>query len=384
MNKQNDFITYIKNSMLDMKLERYSKIFDSMLKIGKTNNEIIVTPIIEAAYCYFNDILPSDELILVNDIIKNKVDKLEPKIIRNKYQFKFLSNILTKCYVRLYKFVDNKTHISNEELYNNYQELINTYENDKTMFINFEFLSKQLIEYNTSLQHKFDIVLSFINMNLERFNEVDINSVIENCTIINKYYSDDIKQSDINIIYESLLKLNIEKELCDKFLIILNKKVEKSKNKKQEKVVYNKFYTKPSISKKDIYSITNELNSYFDFKNMKVKKILSLDETIYCLSLLYKLSADNKTIDKFLMLTNKEKRKQNPIYVYIDLYDKLINSNNKEILNLVDSINYELSKMFICSNDEYNNIKDNISEHIKYLLNIVDFEYEKSKVKIIK
>ena len=166
----------------------------------------------------------------------------------------------------------------------------------------------------------------------------------------------------------------------------------KTKSLKTDSSGYATYSVKLGVGKYTItanygsFSISNKITvkPVLTTKNMKVKKILSLDEIIYCISLLEKLSADSKTIDKFLMLTNKERRKQNPIYVYIELYDKLINSNNKEILNLVNTINYELSKMFICSNEQYKEIKDNILESIKYLLNIVDFEYEKSKAKIIK
>ena len=83
---------------------------------------------------------------------------------------------------------------------------------------------------------------------------------------------------------------------------------------------------KQMMPKKKINLITKELKKYFDFDNMVAIKPLSLDEIIYCIALLTKISAEQKTIDRFLLLVGKLNKKENPISCYGDLliYDKEI------------------------------------------------------------
>jgi len=332
-------------------------------------------------------------------------------------------------------------------LYKNYKNIIDaSKEESKDFFIDFDFLSRMLEASGVSAQNSYEIILSFIKKNIELYNKqqinpipdinkikkhkfkkitkkeidyilnnnmineflsgnypkkkvkelktfiennpLDISNYVKNCRIILKNYenSENLTEANIYSISLALLDLDIDEKLCRKIELFLNKKYIIGKKEKINKPIQivNEVKEVKMLSKKQTNLIIKQLNQYFDFERMRPIKYLTLNEIIYCISLMKKINADEKSIENFLKLIEKENRKQNPVYLYANLYNKLMfYKDKKEIVRILNDIENELQKMFICSSDDYDKIKSFLNENIKYALNYLanNYEYEKNEAK---
>jgi len=334
------------------------------------------------------------------------------------------------------------------KLYKDYKSIINaSKEESKDFFINFNFLSKELEESGLSAPNLFEIILSFVKKNLKVFNEkqmnpipdvekirnhkfkriskkriahildndmlgdflaedyptkkvkelktfieqnpLDISHYVKNCEIILQHYENPngLTKEDIDSIYFALMELKVDEKLCRKIKTFLSKGLvtdRKEKTNVKPVQVVKEIKEVKTLSKKQTNLIIKELQQYFDFEKMKPTKTMTLNEIIYCISLMIKINADEKNIDNFLKVIEKENRKQNPIYLYANLYNKLMFYKNRvEVYRILNDIDEELQKMFICSLEDYDKIKSSIMENMKYVLNYIgnNYEYEKSEAK---
>lgn len=343
---------------------------------------------------------------------------------------------------------EKRKMVEENKMWHMYEQLISLIEGKSNeLFIDFERLSNELMSSPLSTQSQADMIFSTIELNLEilkkgnvapildrekakqhKFkyitksqlrnlfkceevelllasplrrhkkrkkelqqfieeNPLDISSTIEKFKIIQEHYTNpsDLTDENIKTICNTLIELKIEPKVCYKIEANLQKRKKKSQKQTKEILPTQKRLEKPTLSKKEMNLIIKELDQYFDFSKMRAIRALSLDETIYCIQLLTKTSADTKVIEQFLQEVESENRRENPIRIYVDMYDKLITYKEQyEIGGIMTNIEQDLQKIFICSKEEYHQIKLSIAENMKYILNKIghDFQYEKDKAKI--
>lgn len=134
---------------------------------------------------------------------------------------------------------------------------------------------------------------------------------------------------------------------------------------------------KPKLSQKELNQIYYEISKFYDLDKEKPKTTLSLDEIIYILSLMYKANMSEKTITRFLESTNREYKKNNPVSIYYQSYDKFASYNIPDIHKHLEMIEYILSEhsIFTCSKETYEITKELISEEINDIMDILNGNY---------
>ncbi len=226
----------------------------------------------------------------------------------------------------------------------------------------------------------------------------DEKQFIESHRIIKAYYLDKketFTEEDIIYIIKALKDLDVSEESLKRvkkglecILYRRNSKLEKEeKRNKILSVVIPKAQLpkKEYLSKKEYNNIRRELLSYYDIETHIPLRILTIKEIIYCIRLMVRLNLPEQEIDKFLRIIDKENKKmENPISLYIALYDKI--SHYKKELSLskkITLVEEYLQQIFICNDEDYEFWKESIKEELASILNIIpnDGEYEKEESK---
>ena len=210
---------------------------------------------------------------------------------------------------------------------------------------------------------------------------------------INEHYfsiQDSYTEDDIYIFIEQLRKLNLSEKYCQILTNYLINEINKRKNK--QTISTQKYTPKKivksettSLSKKEINTLYRELCTYYNPDTKVITRYLTLQEIIYCLSIMRKLNFNKESLSLFLKTVEKFNRQQevNPLSQYIELYNKLL--YYKDRLDLEDdlsSIESIIQEMFIVSDKDYVEWKKLLAEELSNLLRSLsgnhDYEIEKS------
>lgn len=434
-------------------IEVCNRVYEEQIVRNNKFNSPVLYSFKTATFRYIDKYFNLKEAKILKEFVTEKLESIPGKFdFSYNKKFRILKSMLINSITYVYDVEHSKRIKYNIEyyklnqLYKEITDIVN--EDGKLYFTQFDELAKTINDFGFPIDDLIEIILEFIKMNIKRYEnlsnltlpyytenirnydfiyiskkEIDkisktdsyqtitlddsdknklrreelsnlickINIIKRLCERIYKYYicEDEHSEKSIELLYNSLIELQIEPKICKKILNNLKKKLKKSNQNIQNSPIKNIEIAKTTPSKKQTVLISKEMETYFDFKLMKPTRTLSLNEIIYCVGLLTKTSADVKTIDDFLLLSLKELRKNNPIFVYTNLYNKLIYFKDKyDITSILNSIQQDLEKMFICSDKEYEQIKLNVAENIKYALNMIgeDYEYEKiqsAKIKSI-
>ena len=438
----------------------YNKMYERQIKRYDSYSTFSFTALKKSTFKYFDKYYSIEtaqklKLYVENDL---KIKEKNTKFIRYKKHL-ILSGITKFIMAKLYNGYHKDIMYTKEGLQqyicnNLYEEIIDIKSCDGNIyFTNFEQLSKRIIELGYSNENLLNIILEIVKLNIERYEKIKskktpfyfenlkknqfenlskkeikiiTEKILENNCIEDENIPEDIKneiiqyyyirqacetiyeyyinrpqdKKDIQQLYDSLLILKIDENLCNKIAFSLKKKAKKTAIAQNNNIQFIMPKTKDNlpfitpkgsdklssliqtITKKEQRKIIKELETYFDFENMKPIRLLSLNEIVYCVYLLMKNSSDTEIINNFITLSIKRLRKENPLYVYNNLYDKFKYFKDKyQIENIMESINREIEKIFICSDEEYIQIKYVMSEYIKFILNEIgnNFDYEKEE-----
>lgn len=230
----------------------------------------------------------------------------------------------------------------------------------------------------------------------------DIKTFIDCHRIIKEHYldkQDSFNNQDIQIIIDTLIKLELEDESISKIKKGLEALIYRrnSKQSKQEKknessnieIKKVQYQPKELLSKKEYYALEKELETYFNIKQMLIIKPLSLKEVIYCIRIMLKLQKPDYIIDTFIRLVEKKNNseKKNPLSLYIELYDKInYYAENEDIKRRIELIEEYFQEIFICSSDDYEFWKSMIDEELSTIQSNLptNGEYEIEEAKKLK
>ncbi len=172
------------------------------------------------------------------------------------------------------------------------------------------------------------------------------------------------------------------------------KSISELSSSSEEKPVSEKRKEKKNkISQKEKRHVYHEIDKLYDLENLKAKTYLSLDEIIYLLSLMYSIEMDENIITKFLESVMHPYQKGNPIAIYYQTKEKFarLGKETPEIKEHQEMIEYILHdfndikglNIFMCSDEEYYELKSLIAEEIDALMRLADgnytYEIEKAK-----
>lgn len=249
----------------------------------------------------------------------------------------------------------------------------------------------------------FTKMFSYPDINTIKENELFllITSPIENIqlfievhNIIKKHYldkKDTYTNEDITIIIEYLTKLGLDIESLTRIKkgleIIIYKNNKKEKQNQEIQLPKIKQPTKEYLSKKEYFKIKHELEEYIDLCILSPVKELTLKEIIYCIRLLMLIDIPEYQIDKFLKEVSKTIKGNNPISLYISLYDKInYYAKDETIKNKIKLVEEYLKEIFICQDDDYRFWKDMIEEELSSIIEQIPNtgEYEKQEARRIK
>jgi hypothetical protein len=212
------------------------------------------------------------------------------------------------------------------------------------------------------------------------------------CKAIYRHYrlkEDNLSDKDIEIIYKSLLILNIDENICDsiKGYLTEKKKKQDSKNitfipeKKEEKV--------NTLSVKEQNKIYREIMSMYNIDLERAVKPLNLDEIIYLVSLMYKLKISETKIRTAIKNIYKSYSVsyENPLAEFNAYYEKMVYLNeNEDIKAALSYIKELIQEMLMSDSKSYIEWKDelkNTMASVKPILSLnIDFELEQGKNRI--
>lgn len=187
--------------------------------------------------------------------------------------------------------------------------------------------------------------------------------------------NDSYCEDDIKILVENLENIGFNPKLCYQIGIELLNKI----TKKEIKI--NMDF---AIKKVDYKEIEKELNTYIDFRNMYITRLLSVREIIKVVSLLMKINTDKDEIRRFLDNAYIEINKLNPVALYIQSRDKLKYYEEKYgIKEEMDILDDYFESLMICDEEEYNFFKNCLNEDLRKVLRYFpksyDYEIEEAK-----
>lgn len=230
-------------------------------------------------------------------------------------------------------------------------------------------------------------VRGFRGEEIKNLQELQKNYEIIQNSYLNK--TNTYTEEDINQTYNALIAINIPLNICQ----IIKEELKRRKSKNEQKfkslskrqvVINPDMYkvqpiNKEIVNKKEYNIIYRELLTYFDFEQMIPIKNLSLKDVIYCVHLLIKINMSENVIDKFIRIV--EKQKNNPVAMYVFIYDKIQNSLSDEtIATKVHLIEEYLGQLFIpesesdyefwkeCINEELANLNELIPNNHNYIM----------------
>jgi len=224
------------------------------------------------------------------------------------------------------------------------------------------------------------------NISLAHFEKIrNAHKIVFNSFLIKK---DSYNSKDIDEIIKALSLLNLSKKILNMIKksltrkMVIRDKINKSDDdvpnikSKTSRVVIN-----PVLDRKLEYEkakIYDELMTYFDFNKMKCIKYLSLNDTIYCISLLRKIRFNDDRIREFILKAEDycEKHKRNPIIRFFELLDKIeYYSDNEELQDMVLELKSAFKEALENDDDFYKEYLDMLIDNALKILPD-NFEYE--------
>lgn len=197
--------------------------------------------------------------------------------------------------------------------------------------------------------------------------------------IINEHYlekKESYTHEDIVIVIDALSKLKVSASDCTAMKYIMEKDLEKRKNKSkkvavvQHKIANNE--SKNTISNKEYKTLLQQLKCYFDIESKTVTHLLSMDEIIRCTEIMIKLGFSVDEIKGYLKIMDKN-QETNPITWYLNNYEKLSYYSDKQCIKNIDSY---FKEIFICSEEDYILWKSSIAEELEELKVVIPKTYK--------
>lgn len=248
-------------------------------------------------------------------------------------------------------------------------------------------VEKFLADENPALKDAQDELLSYMEENC-----TDVTHIQKYCVLLTEMMNKDVRTEEDNTTIKECMENLSFSGLTYRLLRYLDHKnennnisVEKEENVKEEKENKQEIETpkKPTLLNQTL----REINKYFNMDTKEIKELLSMDQIIYVLSLMYSINLDNSIIEVFLRNVVRELKKLHPYAIYNQAYDKFayIGQENSEVQSHLEMIEYILSEtsIFICPKEKYIETKSLIASEINELIGLTNgnYTYEKEQAK---
>lgn len=351
-----------------------------------------------------------------------------------KYISKFITYLQQKTKNELHSLVAEDVIY-----YSYYKELIQYFSSDQqTIFLNFDILSTLLEESNLNSHEKTNLILyllkkninlgiittnkkfillediikynfttidkidlidllnnpyfdAFMSLNEERIeeetltirNEIqefinshDYSKVFnEAYTLINDILTKSI-DFDINKLTNALKSLKISDSIISNISYVLNKKHQENNEKVSiPRTIVEK---EEKFDIKEYNLLLSELQEYFDFNNMQPKKVLTIEEQIYCVSLMTKLRFSPSKRKDFLRLSNKYliNNIKDPVILFNILFPILYYYKDNELVKeCISNIEDCLKNMLDCDEVEYHEWESLINDELHIAIETLPKDY---------
>lgn len=226
------------------------------------------------------------------------------------------------------------------------------------------------------------------------------NSFIKNHQKIKTHFLDKknkYDETDIEEVYNALLGLEIDDRLCNTMKFVLKKRLEKRKKQEARGIVSKKKIATSNeetqnteiskkktkyLSEKEYKRIKKESLTYFDsYKGIPTRE-LSIDEILYCASLLFKIGEEDSIVRALYDRSSYNKKllesaEENPIATYLMVYDKLKFYEEKlEIEDEITLLDNYFQETFLSGSEDYSVWKQAISEELIDLLEKIPVGYK--------
>lgn len=305
-------------------------------------------------------------------------------------EFNMLSKFLLQSPLNVKESLNIVLYLLDKEIFNQNEFIIDFSDHNVEEMTYEEFVYYKIYEkYNELLNYE-DEKLSEQELQIKRYllvkkgEKESFKRVIIEAYRIKYYYFDKIdtfNETDLERIIASFERLGIEPGLCQAFAHLLNKKVQKRKDK-EIKFFEGKIEVKKDnkLSSKEYNKIFKEIESYYDIQNHRIVKFLTLKEIIYLVSLLYKINVDENEIKKCIQVLSRcdSTAYENPIVYFSEYYEKMVfYSDNNELRKSLESILEYSQELFMPqSDDDYRFWKEAIGEEMKFAKHIIRNEYQ--------
>ena len=222
---------------------------------------------------------------------------------------------------------------------------------------------------------------------------LDIAPVIEAHKLIKEHYfdkKDSFDKDDVGIFLSAIKGFGLSDNIIDSFRSLLLKEISKRHRKNEVvegplHVVSNPVVEKPMMDRKEYNLIERELRKYFDIRTMEVVSPLDLDRQIYCIGLLIRLGfSDDKIIDVLKIMNKDGYSYENPISMFVALYEKL--EYYKDVDGIKEAIEIMLGAMqeiMSIGNEDYEEWKEFLNDEMLSTLKLIpktyDYEIERAK-----
>ena len=232
-------------------------------------------------------------------------------------------------------------------------------------------------------------------------NDIDYPLTQEAHQILKDHYftkKDNFNNDDIFMIGIAFGKLGISPKglkMIDEFLNDELKSREQSREKetphnletsqRQSNWQVNETKAKPTLSKKAYNQIFREILTYFNIKEMKAFRYLTVDEIIYCINLMKKIGLADEIIDTFINKTEKENRKYeiNPLNRYSELLQKMeYYSTNPQIMHILNDLKEAYEAIKLDENDPF--YEEFIASGMAEIMKLIPENHEYEMMKALK
>ncbi len=265
------------------------------------------------------------------------------------------------------------------------------------VFVDFNLLPKILCKISLKPKEKFEIIIYFLRISkkdiIKTFDKEDISTItkalntgintenfIKNYNILSEYYNkdnDNLKKEDIEKIKEALIELGIDKKLSYNIYSDFLKKINQKKYSDKVSTISYEIEKDRKLKEQERYNMIKELENYFDFRNMKCIRFLSMSEVLYVISILKKLKYDDETIRNFIIINEYQLNMSNPITRYVQLYDKLKYYVEKYgLLDEFKELNDYFNELFISDDNDYSFYKSCLDKQLDYILSLIPRNYD--------
>ncbi|MCI6265465.1 MAG: hypothetical protein MR598_01295 [Erysipelotrichaceae bacterium] len=224
---------------------------------------------------------------------------------------------------------------------------------------------------------------------------VDNQDIFDNSIVIQHCYLDKMDsytKQDVEKIMMVLKKLEVNNELCQKIRNFLlkditrrlgqeklgNTQIQRQSQLEFKKVEFQAVLNKNRMNYEEIYF---ELENVVDLRDMSAKCALSLEQTIYYISLLLCIKVERSRIQIFLKNVEIENNRilSHPVALYLELYDKLKYYEDRLVLfESMKLLEDYFQEMFIASDEEYEFWKLNFYQELNHYMKEIpgSFDYE--------